>query len=301
MRPPGNQRWLFRADSYRPAGELINPALYEVAVIPDDLTARAFVLEHHYSGTYPAARYRVGLYRREELVGVAVFSQPCNNRVITGTFAGFGHLDGVELGRFVLLDSVPGNGETWFLARCFELLRKAGVRGVVSYSDPCKRTLEDGSQVFGGHLGTIYQAHNGIYLGRATKRTLALLPDGSVFSDRARSKIRARARGDAGARARGWVYAVGQLVEHGARAPELDEDLLVWLGKALRVCTRSARHPGNHKYAWGFTRGVRKRLAGLAAGDYPKSLAGEPEARWARQLAKVARVRADGRLELRRR
>ena len=30
----------------------------------------------------------------------------------------------VELGRFVLLDSVAGNGETWFLARSFDILRK---------------------------------------------------------------------------------------------------------------------------------------------------------------------------------
>ena len=39
----------------------------------------------------------------------------------------------VELGRFVLLDSVAGNGETWFLARSFEILRKHAIVGVVSF------------------------------------------------------------------------------------------------------------------------------------------------------------------------
>jgi hypothetical protein len=33
------------------------------------------------------------------------------------------------LGRIVLLDEVPGNGETWFVARCFELLRAGRCRG----------------------------------------------------------------------------------------------------------------------------------------------------------------------------
>jgi hypothetical protein len=67
-----NQRWLARRDSYRPPTEPIRTALYDVAPIADDRTARTFVCEHHYSGTYPAARFRFGLYRLGELVGVAV-------------------------------------------------------------------------------------------------------------------------------------------------------------------------------------------------------------------------------------
>lgn len=259
----GNQRWLFRADSYRCPSETIQTSAYEVALIPDDTTARAFVLAHHYSGTYPAARFRVGLYRGAELVGVAVFSQPTNNKVITGTFDGLGHTDGVELGRFVLLDRVPGNGETWFLARCFELLKRAGIAGVVSYSDPCQRTLADGSIVFGGHLGTIYQAHNGLYLGRGTARTLNLLPDGTVFSDRAASKIRKRERG--------WAYAVDQLVAAGATPPADSSDLAAWLKAARSEVCRRQRHPGNHKYAWGLNRGVRRRLLSSQL-TYPKTL-----------------------------
>ena len=48
------------------------------------------------------------------LQGVAVFSHPCNDRVLTSVFPGRA-TDSVELGRFVLLDEVPGNGETWML------------------------------------------------------------------------------------------------------------------------------------------------------------------------------------------
>src|SRR5215471_14601724 len=127
------QRWRNRRDLYRPAGEVICPSDYEVAAIADDTTAKAFVTRHHYSTRYVAARERVGLYRHGALVGVAVFSHPVRNAVLTNVFPGNAR-ESVELGRFVLLDDVPGNGETWFLARCFELLRREGYRGVVSFS-----------------------------------------------------------------------------------------------------------------------------------------------------------------------
>lgn len=164
-----NQRWRDHRDSYRPAGEVIDPHAYEVAPIADDRTPKAFVLAHHYSGSYPSARFRFGLYRGGALVGVAVYSHPCNDKVLTSVFPGQA-LASVELGRFVLLDDVPGNGETWFLARTFELLRAQGLAGVVSFSDPTPRATATGRVVFPGHIGTIYQAHNAVYLGRGTAR-----------------------------------------------------------------------------------------------------------------------------------
>jgi hypothetical protein len=41
-----NQRWHQQRDRYRPAGELINTAQYEVAPI-SETTAKQFVTEHH--------------------------------------------------------------------------------------------------------------------------------------------------------------------------------------------------------------------------------------------------------------
>lgn len=217
MSAPGNQRWREGRDSYRRPDEPIRTLDHEVAELEDDGRAKAFVVEHHYSGSYPAARWRFGLFERGELVGVAVFSHPSNDRVITNVFPGRA-TDGVELGRFVLLDRVAGNGETWFLARCFDLLRRTtDLRGVVSFSDPLPRAAADGRVVMPGHVGTIYQAFNAHYLGRSTPRTLTLLPDGSVFSDRTAQKIRARERG--------WAYAVEQLVAFGAPEPCLEGDL----------------------------------------------------------------------------
>ncbi len=262
MAEQGNQRWNGGHDSYRLPQEVIRTTDYDVVPLAEDSVAKAFVLAHHYSGCYPAARFRFGLYRHGELAGVAVFSHPCNDRVLTAVFPGDVHMS-VELGRFVLLDNVPGNGETWFLARCFDGLRQRGITGVVSFSDPVPRTSTDGARVFPGHIGTIYQAHNAAYLGRGTARSLRLLPDGRVFSDRSIQKIRAGERG--------WTYAVRQLTDWGIRAPAcLDyepdlEELKAWLQQAMRI-TRSVRHPGNHKYAWGLNR--RVKVYSVAA--YPK-------------------------------
>jgi hypothetical protein len=258
-----NQRWCEKRPSYRPPTERIRTAEYDVAEIPDDTTARNFVSAHHYSQTYPAARFRLGLYRRGDLVGVAVFSHPCSNAVLTNVF----HapvLSTIELGRFVLLDSVPGNGETWFLARSFNILRRSGIVGVLSFSDPLQRRTDSGKLLHLGHVGTIYQAHNGVYLGRGTARTLRLLPDGRVFSDRAAQKIRQAERG--------WRYAAAQLEAFGASRPPTDdsETRVAWLSSALHSLTTKLRHKGNHKYAWPLNNSIRNQLP--ASLPYPKSL-----------------------------
>jgi hypothetical protein len=251
-----NQRWCAGRASYRPPSECIRTAEYDVAEIPDDVTARDFVQKNHYSKTYPAARFRVGLYHRGDLAGVAVFSHPCSNAVLTNVFPG-PVATSVELGRFVLLDRIPGNGESWFLARCFEVISSRGITGVVSFSDPQPRQAENGTVVHSGHYGCIYQSSNGIYLGRGTARTLKVLPDGRVFSDRAAQKIRGSERG--------WRYAAAQLEAYGAPAvPKDPEARIEWLTSALAKITRKLRHRGNFRYCWALNKSLRAEL--------PKSL-----------------------------
>lgn len=250
------QRWTDRRSSYRPAGETITTSSFEVAKIESDADAKSFVLRHHYLATYPAALARFGLYRAGELLGVAVFSVPVND----ATFSCFptSPRDCAELGRFVLVDQVPANGETWFLGRCFDQLRADGVAGVVSFSDPMARTSADGSTVFGGHVGTIYQAHNATYLGRARADTLRLLPDGRTLSNRAIAKVKKQERG--------WRSVVELLERYGASS--LEGDPATWLaGELARVC-RTVRHPGNFKYAWALDRKIRRHLP--ASLPYPK-------------------------------
>jgi hypothetical protein len=245
-----SQRWRDRRPSRRPAGELINPRAYEVAAIPDDTTAKRFVLEHHYSGSFVNAIERFGLYRGEALVGVAVFSRPQNDDCLNCLPGG--RETGIELGRLVLLDDVEGNGETWYLARCFEQLRRLGYRGVVSFSDPIARTDLAGALIFPGHAGTIYQAHNAVFLGRTKSETKRLLPDGTVIPARTLNKIK---KSD-----KGWRYAAELLERHGAEPLRPCEDGAAWLVRWLPIVTRPFKHAGNLKYAWALLGRDRKHL-----------------------------------------
>ena len=84
---------------------------------------------HHYSEPTrrPGSCWRVreGPFQRERLAGVGVFSVPMNQRVIPSYFPALAPNEGVELGRFVLDDSLAANAETWALARMRQLLRQA--------------------------------------------------------------------------------------------------------------------------------------------------------------------------------
>jgi hypothetical protein len=260
-----SQRWREGCTTFVPPDDVARRGDLEVAAIPDDRTAREFVIRHHYARSYPAARFRFGAYKGGELKGVAVFSVPCSARVLSNVFPGE-PLANVELGRLVLHDDLPFNSESNFVAECFRLLRREGIEGVLSFSDPVRRTAMDGRVILPGHVGTIYKGLNARYLGRATARTLRLLPDGTVFSDRAIQKIRGKERG--------WVYAVDQLVAAGAPTPILTqttaEGLRFWLAQWLPLMTRPLKHGGNFKYAWALDRRIRRHLPeGL---PYPKLL-----------------------------
>jgi len=265
-----NQRWYKRLNTWRDESEIIDTRAHEVAEIFDDNTAKTFVAEHHYSGTYPAARERFGLYRGAQLVGVAVFSHPPNEAVLHRLPCE--RMAGIELGRFVLLSNVPGNGESWFLARCFEHLRAKGLEALVSHSDPLPRRDRAGKIVLPGHVGNIYQATNAVYGGRTKARGIWILPDGTVFSERAITKIRS---GD-----RGYRYAIEQLVKHGAPRPlDLGQDLDAWLREVLPAVARRMKHRGNHRYLWALDKRLRKAVTRLALVDengnpakYPKQL-----------------------------
>ncbi len=254
------QRWGRGRASYRPSGEPIRTADFDVERMAVDGPAKTFVIGNHYSGSYPAARERFGLYKfnGQMLVGVAVFSVPVQPKaldVLPGD-----RDESVELGRFVLTDDVPANGESWFLGRCFEQLRGLGYTGVVSFSDPVPRSDAGGRVVHPGHVGTIYQATNGVYLGRTKAERRRLLPDGTVLHGRAVAKIRRRDRG--------WRYAAALLERHGAEPLGETEDAEAWLARWVPALTRPLAHGGNLKYAWALRQRDRRHLP--ASLPYPK-------------------------------
>jgi hypothetical protein len=99
----------------QPRDGSFDPARYGVAPLGEE-QARRFVTSLHYSRSYPAAVQRYGLFdltpATPVLAGAAVLSVPASKAVLTSVFP---HLEpyheSLELGRFVLADQVPANGD----------------------------------------------------------------------------------------------------------------------------------------------------------------------------------------------
>lgn len=257
----GRSHWRHRADGG------LDRRLYDVAPIADR-TAKAYVLRHHYQHSYVASRFRFGLFeeRTGDLLGVAVFSVPVQRAVLTRAFPALEpYVESLELGRFVLHDRVPANGETLFLARCLRLLGPEGIRGVVSFADPVVRRDATGSLVFPGHWGAAYQAGSAIYAGRGAARSLYLLPDGRVLNERALSKVTRLERGHR--------YVEDLLRQYGANA-RAGANPRAWLAGALRAAgVRRLFHPGCHRYLFRVGGRVQRRHVVLPpTAAYPRGI-----------------------------
>lgn len=293
--PDACQRWRAGAHTWVPAdGGDFAAAWYTAAPI-DEATARAFVIRHHYSRSYPAGRAQYGMFERVarlHLVGVAVVGQPMSNRVTGNVFPTLGGT-AAELSRFVLLDEVPRNGETWLLGQLASMAAADGLRGLVAFADPMPRRTAAGALLMPGHVGHIYRVRCGVdgdgpggvsgrYTGRATPRTLVLLPDGRVFSARTRAKVTGWERGAAGAvrelltlafpdvtDAGGWAATTARLADAGRQTRS------AWLAEMLGfIGARTVRHRGNHRYAWtlGSARQRRRTPIALPAEKYPTTV-----------------------------
>jgi hypothetical protein len=258
-------RWNSRRAFYRPAQEPIDPTQFSVSPVGDAL-ARDFVIKHHYSGSYPAAIAAYGMFERiapfqEDLVGVAVFSVPIQPKA-AAAYGAPADTKFCELGRFILKDSVKGNGETWLLSRALRMLAQDKQRPdrrpvydlCLSYSDPVPRTTADGVMMFAGHYGHIYGAASSLYCGRGKPRTHWLTRDGSIVSPRALSKLR---NGEKGA-----AYVYEFLRTHGAPAMAPGEREADYIHRALRSGSfRNLRHSGNHAYVFPCgTRATRQEI-----------------------------------------
>lgn len=259
------QRWIEGRDVRRPAGENIRTSAYDVEPIAQNADAVAFVRTHHYAGYASPAAHRFGLYRLGELAGVALFGPPASTNAHNAVW---GHTtltqkQAVTLGRLVLLDNVPGNGESWFIARCFDLLRGRGIVAVESCADPQPRVNDRGELVFRGHLGTVYCATNGRYVGKTNDATLRLFPDGTCLSNRAQGKLRDGERGN--------THPVAQLERWGATPLAEDEDPAAWLKRWRPRLTSSMRHRGNHRYLWCLDRRRRREILTAPSLPYPKN------------------------------
>lgn len=130
---------------------------YTVKVIPCKL-AKEYIIKNHYThGCHNAPSPCIGLFDKENLIGVCAFACPCSENVRASIF-GIEHKDWVtELHRLHILDVTPKNTESWFISRALKLLKevKPNIKAVISFSDTTV-----------GHQGTIYKATNAYRLGQ---------------------------------------------------------------------------------------------------------------------------------------
>lgn len=251
-----NQRWRERREKFVPGSSLIDPRTFAVEPVRTN-EAKGFIQRHHYLATYPVARFAAGLYRKTgraaptELVGVAVFAEPSTSAVIT-KHTGLEPGQGTTLARFILLDDVAGNGETFFLSRAIQLLRQAKpeIIGMASFSDPNN-----------GHIGQVYQAGSARHVA-VTKPRYGYHFAGLSIADRTISKI---ANEESGADA-----AVRRLVDMGCPPPKSQEALRTWLARieAERLIERTKRQP-LFVYSFAFTRAAKAKLRQLPSLPYP--------------------------------
>lgn len=262
------QRWAHRQHSWRHRSDGgFNPDRYTVEPI-GEAAAKSFVVEHHYSGSYPAAVHRYGMFTQGRLVGVMVLGVPPQAKVLTSVFPELRPFsESLDLSRFVLLDDpCPGNSESWFIGQAFRQAAAAGVHGVVSFADPCPRRV-NGRLLFPGHVGTIYCATNARYTGRATSRTLLVLPDGTVLNARSQQKVRCQERGHR--------HVEQKLITLGAPVMRAGENPTSWLNRALEtVGATRIRHRGNHRYAFALGNKTERRRVRIAlpGSAYPKEV-----------------------------
>jgi hypothetical protein len=62
--------------SYRPAGEPLITSQYEIVQVREDARVKAFIEEHHYSSSYPAARFRFELWYCRKCLALPTLAYP---------------------------------------------------------------------------------------------------------------------------------------------------------------------------------------------------------------------------------
>ena len=189
--------------------------------------AKHAVLRWHYSRKMPAAKLvRIGVWEAGRFGGVILYGSGAN-RHLASPF-GLRPTQACELVRVAL---APGRQHptSRCLAVSLKMLRRQspGLRLIVSYAD----TKE-------GHLGTLYQASNWVYLGAGMQPYL---------------------------RVRGKIEHPRSLYDRfGPGGQQIG-----WLRERVDPHAERVEMPAKHKYAYPFTKSLRRSLREIAQ-PYPK-------------------------------
>lgn len=171
---------------------------------------REFIEKYHYShsvkGITPFLSFEVVLKNAPGTqVGAAIFgvSGQIQTERKYGVYLGSKRhyrpgVVSVELRRFVLLDEVPRNAESFLLGRLLQKLATLGVERIISYADPNQVRADDNGPLRhpdGKHTGLIYHA-SGFHMVKEAGKTKAVImqrdftQDGKTFKAGRRLPIR---------------------------------------------------------------------------------------------------------------
>ena len=128
--------------------------------------AKDIIIKNHYSGIWTKVSYCLGLYiednshsffsSTDKLIGVATYGDPIGRHSGQSISELLDRKEVLELTRLFVFDGYGCNIESWFVGQTFKWLKTHAkhIKGLISYSDPKA-----------GHLGTVYQSTNWVYLG----------------------------------------------------------------------------------------------------------------------------------------
>ena len=146
---------------------------------------RSFIETWHYSGKVPTGKnyfFVMESGEQTDLFSSEVYAAACYGPSASQSMhTGLARLtekpvtfdNMVELRRLCRREPKDGMPLTWFLARCHRLLRKRGIKYIVSFSDPMH-----------GHSGGIYRAANFEHIGMTAAATHNIDEDGNIVHRR---------------------------------------------------------------------------------------------------------------------
>lgn len=141
--------------------------------------AYELVSQHHYLGNKRfIGQYCFGLYIESELQGAIVYSPLSVPNSATSAFGlpRGNYPEFVEMSRLVLNPALNGaNYGSMLIARSLKLLKKLGIKAVISYADSSR------------HVGAVYQASNFTYHGLTPQKNDFFFADGRKLT-RGKSK-----------------------------------------------------------------------------------------------------------------
>ena len=121
----------------------------------DKKIAIDIVIQNHYLHRKPPCSISLGLFHNEDIVGVITYGVPPSHTLLKGICGEDESQNVYELNRLWVSDSVPKNGESFFISQSFKFLDK---EIIVSFADTSQN-----------HVGIVYQATNWIYTGMSAK------------------------------------------------------------------------------------------------------------------------------------